>query len=285
MDGRRALEADGLRAFAVFARQLNFTSAAALLHLSQPSLHAKIRKLGQALGADLYERDGRGLRLTAAGRRLDTFAQDNARRTDDFFAELHGRQAPITIAAGRGAFRWVLGPGVRSLVQAGRGLDLVTANREEALAAVLGGRADLAVLANDPPPRAVRSAQLAVHPQTLIVPREHRLAGHDDLRLAQLDGLDLVVPPPDRPHRRALDRALLDAGVSWRVAAEVDGWDLLVHFVTLELGMTIVNGCVLPPAGFVAVPVVDLPPVRYWAAWRASRDDIRTDVVSRLITP
>jgi DNA-binding transcriptional LysR family regulator len=91
------------------------------------------------------------------------------------------------------------------------------------------------------------------------------------VRLADLDGLDLVVPPAGRPHRTALDRALRDAGASWQVAAEVDGWDLLVHFAALGLGATIVNGCVELPSRLRAIPVVDLPEVRYWAAWRPER--------------
>ncbi len=36
---------DQLRAFSVFAQQLNFTRVAQALHLSQPAVHAQIRKL------------------------------------------------------------------------------------------------------------------------------------------------------------------------------------------------------------------------------------------------
>jgi len=54
MNARDVLEADALRAFAVFAEHRNFTTAAAALNISQPSLHAKIRKLATALGTGLY---------------------------------------------------------------------------------------------------------------------------------------------------------------------------------------------------------------------------------------
>ena len=76
MTGRDVLEADAVRSFAVFAEHLNFTAAAAALRVSQPSLHVKISKLAAALGADLYQRQGRSLRLTAAGERLAAFALD-----------------------------------------------------------------------------------------------------------------------------------------------------------------------------------------------------------------
>jgi DNA-binding transcriptional LysR family regulator len=97
------------------------------------------------------------------------------------------------------------------------------------------------------------------------------LAARQAVRLGDLDGMDLVVPPAGRAHRRALDRALIDAGVSWQVAAEVDGWDLLVHLVGLGIGATIVNGCVQLPTGLRGIPITDLPKVRYWATWRSQR--------------
>lgn len=276
------LESDAVHAFAVFADHLNFTAAAGQLHLSQPSLHAKIRKLQAGLGVELYEREGRGLRLTAAGERLAAFARDATRRADDLLADLHSGPAPVMIAAGRGTLRWVIGDGVHRLARSGRPLRVLTADRDAALTAVGSGRADLAVIAHDPPPRPLRSEQLAAYPQTLLLPRRHRLAASEDITLRDLDGLALVVPPADRPHRRSLERALLDAGVSWSLAAEVDGWDLLAHFAALGLGATVVNGCVRPPTGLAAVPIRDLPTVRYWAVWRPERDRLATDTLAHL---
>src|SRR6516164_9268361 len=107
MTGRDLLEPDALRSFAAFAEHRNFTTAAAALCISQPSLHVKIRKLAAALGTDLYERDGRSLVLTAAGQRLAAFALDSRARSQEFLATLGGEPAVVTIAAGRGAIQWV----------------------------------------------------------------------------------------------------------------------------------------------------------------------------------
>jgi DNA-binding transcriptional LysR family regulator len=115
-----------------------------------------------------------------------------------------------------------------------------------------------------------------------VIDSTHPLARRPRLRLADLDGLDLVVPPPQRPHRRALERALLDAGVSWQPTAEVDGWDLLIHFAALGIGATIVNGCAQVPDGLTATPVSDLPTVRYWAAWRRQRHPQPPDILDHL---
>lgn len=274
-----------MRAFAVFAERLNFTSAAAALHISQPSLHVKIQKLGTGLGVDLYRREGRRLVLTEEGERLAAFAQDSRRRVDDFLDDLGEGSPVVRIAAGRGALRWVISSAIRRIARAGRTVEVLTANRDAAIAAVLSGQSDVAVTALDPPPSTVASKKIASFPQVLVVPAAHPLADRTRVRVAELEGLDLLLPPPGRPHRRAIDRALAAAGVSCRVAAEVDGWDLLVHFAGLGLGATVVNGCVQVPARLRAVAVADLPPVGYWAAWRPPRRSRLVDVLNELGTP
>lgn len=273
------LEADALRAFAVFAEHRNFTSAAAALHISQPSLHVKIKKLAAGLDVTLYERDGRALVLTAAGARLAAFAADTARAADDLLTELHQDTARLTIAAGRGTLRWVISDAIRGISATGRSLHLITANRDGALDAAMTGRADVAVLAQDPPPRNLRAARIAGCPQTLVIDEAHPLAGRAQVHLTDLDGFDLVVPPPGRMHRRALERALADAAVTWHPVAEVDGWDLLIHFAGLGIGATIVNGCIPPPSGLTAIPVADLPPIGYWATWRPQRHDLIASIL------
>ena len=55
------VSADALASFAVFADHLNFTRAAEELHISQPALHVKVRKLSESLGRPLYRRAGRRL--------------------------------------------------------------------------------------------------------------------------------------------------------------------------------------------------------------------------------
>jgi LysR family transcriptional regulator, low CO2-responsive transcriptional regulator len=279
MERRELLEPDALRAFAVFAEHRNFTTAASRLHISQPSLHVKIRKLAASLGTELYERDGRRLTLTSAGVALAAFALDSRRRLDDFMRELDAGPGPVTIAAGRGALRWVIAGAIQATSRQGHRVQVLAAGREEALVA---GRADLAVIAHDPPPHTLSAAEIAAYRQVLMVHSGHPLAARRWVRLANLDGLDLVVPPAGRPHRSALDRALLDAGVAWRPAAEVDGWDLLVHLACLGIGATVVNGCVPAPDGMRAVPVTDLPTVRYWAVWRPQRQAAVAGVLDHL---
>jgi DNA-binding transcriptional LysR family regulator len=65
-----------LRYFTAVAEELNFTRAAERLFISQPALSKQIRMLEKQLGADLFHRDRRAVRLTAVGEALLPYARE-----------------------------------------------------------------------------------------------------------------------------------------------------------------------------------------------------------------
>ena len=56
-----------LEYFAAVAKKLSFSRAAESCFVSQPSLSAQIAQLKALLGVKLFERDRRGVKVTAAG--------------------------------------------------------------------------------------------------------------------------------------------------------------------------------------------------------------------------
>jgi DNA-binding transcriptional LysR family regulator len=261
-----AVSADALASFAVFADHLNFTHAAAELHISQPALHVKIRKLAQALGRPLYHRDGRRLVLTADGEAVARFARAHDERLAHFLADFAGAatRRPVVLAAGQGAYLYLLGDTIRAvLAEEQTRLRLITCNHRQMLAAVRTGQAHLGVGVLDALPGDLTAVELASFPQVVLVPAGHRLARRRSVTLPDLAGASLVVPPQHRPHRTLLEQTLGAAGVPWTVAVEAEGWPLITHFVTLGVGLAIVNGCVPAPPGLIARPVTGLPPVTY----------------------
>ncbi|SDD43573.1 LysR family transcriptional regulator [Paraburkholderia lycopersici] len=61
--------------FAAVAEHLNISRAALALHLSQPAVSGQLRLLQEEFGEPLYQRDGRGVRLTPAGEQLAGYAR------------------------------------------------------------------------------------------------------------------------------------------------------------------------------------------------------------------
>ncbi|MFF1820874.1 LysR substrate-binding domain-containing protein [Kribbella sp. NPDC058245] len=268
------LVAEDLRVFAAFARHRNFTRAAEELHVSQPALHTRIRKLQERLGHELYVKCGRLLHLTDAGERLALYANEEADRATDFLRTLGAAPPrPTVLMAGSGAYLYLLGEPIRRYVGKGRELRLLTGDASRTLEALRAGTADVGVTALGIPPDDLDCELLGQYPQTLITRSDHRLAKRRTVRLKDLQDETLVVPPKGRPHREQLERALLDQGVRWSVAVEAEGWELLVHFVKLGVGPAVVNGSVRTTSAVRKIPVKDLPPIRYYVITRGDRGD------------
>jgi DNA-binding transcriptional LysR family regulator len=62
--------------FEAVARLGSVTRAAEELHLAQPTVSIQLKKLSETLGVVLFEQQGRGLQLTAAGRAVCEICDD-----------------------------------------------------------------------------------------------------------------------------------------------------------------------------------------------------------------
>jgi DNA-binding transcriptional LysR family regulator len=72
-----------LQVFLAVAARLNFTRAGEDVHLSQPSVSVRVRRLEQELGVKLFEQLGKKVALTEAGRLLDPHARRVVAALDD----------------------------------------------------------------------------------------------------------------------------------------------------------------------------------------------------------
>lgn len=261
---------DWLRAFEAFAETLSFTEAARRLHLTQPAVHAQVRKLAESLAVELYRRDGRALVLTPEGELVLAHAREAMEREAALRARLAGADdAPVAIAAGEGSFLYLLPNAIEELVEReGVTLRLMTATAEAALDALRSGRAHLAVTVVDEVPPDLEGRAVARVGAKVVMARGHRLARRRRLSAAHLEGEPLILPPRGRPHRAAVLRAFADAGASAEVAFEANGWEVLMRYAQLGLGTAIVNGICRPPPRVVTRPFVGLPRVTYYLLHR-----------------
>ncbi len=260
------LNFDALLAFSVFTESMNFSTAARQLHISQPSLHIKIRKLGEQLDKTLYLRAGRSLELTPHGEAVARFARQTQRATEQFASEFNGKlnSQSVVLAAGEGAYLYLLSEGIKHFQQhTSTPLRLLSTNREQTIEAVLSGKAQLGVAPLEIIPEQLQSKLLATVGQVLVVPNNHRLAGRSRLKLKDLAGERMIVPPANRPHRQMLASLLQSESVAWEIAVEANGWELMLSLAAMGAGVAVVNACCRLPKGLVAIPIVELPSLHY----------------------
>lgn len=260
------VNAEWLRSFVAFAEALNFTHAAARLHISQPALHVQIRKLSEALGAPLYRRRARTLELTVEGEKVLAFGREQAERTAQLLEDVKGtpHDRSVVLAAGEGTFLHLLGEPLRAFQRAKRGtLRVLTVDRERALNAVLLGEAHLAVTVIDDVPPSVVARRVARVGAAAVLPKAHPLARKRALSVRDLQGEPLIAPPSGRPLRATLAHAWASLDQHLSPAIEANGWELMMRFAELGLGIAIVNDFCTPPRGTVRRRLSGFPSVQY----------------------
>jgi len=253
------MELRHLRYFVAVAELQNFTRAATRLRVAQPALSRQIRDLEEELGASLFERNPRGVRLTEAGAAFLPEARDVLRRA--------GEAAQIVRAAARGergeihvgyaptptvellpcalhAFQ-NLAPGVRVTLH-----DLST---EEMLRGLYDARLDLCLMVR-PAAKALRGLRfelLREYPMRVAVPPAHRFAKFKQVTREELVREPLVAyASTDYPEYHAmLDDLFRPTGQKYRVAAEQDGASALLASVESGRGVAVVPSCMAILAG------------------------------------
>ena len=81
-----------LRYFWAVAHEGKLTRAAERLNVSQSALSVQVKKLEEQLGAPLFEREGRGLKLTEAGRIALDYADTVFQAGDELVSTLRGQR-------------------------------------------------------------------------------------------------------------------------------------------------------------------------------------------------
>jgi DNA-binding transcriptional LysR family regulator len=258
------IDSDQLASLVAFGETRNLTKAARVVGLSQPALFERLRRLAETIGEPVYERHGRELALTDAGKRVLAFAREQQTRQAELLAELRG--APIVrqvvLAAGEGAYLYLLGP---ALERVPRSIDLhpLTLGAPSTLEALRLGRAHLGVGVVDLVPRGIDAEPLLSTPLCVALPTRHPAAKSKTVALADLRGARWIMPPEGQLHRALISRAIARSGDQPARVIEADGWPLMLGFVARGLGVAIVNGTCVAPRGAVLRPVPELGTVTY----------------------
>ncbi|MBX7185297.1 MAG: LysR family transcriptional regulator [Vicinamibacteria bacterium] len=188
------MEMHQLRYFAKVADLGNVTRAAEACHVSQPSLSQQIAKLERELGQPLFERLGRGVRLTEAGRMFKRYSDQILSLTEDARTRVSDEpdSGRITVAAIPTIAPYYL-PGI--LTRFGKEcprarVEIVEETTGNILRLLAEGDVDLAILALPIQAEHVHTRTLFTEELLAVVPADHPLAKKPRVGLK-----DLVLEP------------------------------------------------------------------------------------------
>ncbi|AWU93841.1 LysR family transcriptional regulator [Azospirillum ramasamyi] len=261
-----------LRIFATVAEMLHFTRAAEMLHLSQPAVSAAIAALEAEHGLRLFDRIGRRVELTAAGRLLHGQARAILAKVEEagtMLAELSGlSRGALRLAASQTVGNHWLPPRLLRFAGAYPGIrvDLFIGNTEQVAEAVRDGRAELGIAEG-----AVTDAALVSEPTEgdrlrLVVGAGHPWAALGRVDPAMLAAGRWILREPGSGTRALFGAAIRGVGLDpdgLDVAMTLPGGGVIRAALLAGLGASVLSDLIvaedLAAGRIVALEGLDLP--------------------------
>jgi DNA-binding transcriptional LysR family regulator len=238
-----------LRTFLSASRHMSFSRAADELHLTQPAVSAQIVALENALKAKLFDRSGRRLALTDAGRLAVVAAEEILRRVDQLEGELADLLTPgagtLKIGASHVVGIYLLPAILAEFRTRYPDAELVVRvdTSHKVVDMVLRNELDLGVIGEGTP---VHDERLATKPiardrLVLIAPPQHPLADVGVITPEMLAELPFVTPARDSASAETLFEHLRAVGVTLRPVIEMGNVGAIKRAVESGLGVSIIS--------------------------------------------
>ena len=277
------MELRHLRYFVAVAENLNFTKAAAKLHLAQPSLTRQIHNLEEEIGVRLLSRSKSHVALTEEGRCFLTDARRIlALATESILAVQRlsrGETGELNIAYLPNFDFELLPETLRAFRQAFPhiALNLFDMSPAEQFRALEAGKIDLGFVGLPPPAGSGLYWECVTRHRTIaVLPSKHRLARKRQVRLTDLENM-FFVGMSERTHpgfRDWLNRTCQQVGFTPRVLQDAELEAALMTFVAEGLGVSLAREHIkkLPHPGVVFRPLA--PPIYgdYCIAWNRANE-------------
>lgn len=282
-----------LEVFAEIARLGNVGRAAEALHLTQPAATWRLQALERELGARLFERTGRGMRLTDAGQMALPYAERAVRASREMRAALdalqRGAGGRLDVGCSPAIGVYLLPEALVRFRAARPDVEVAvrTGHSEEVLQLVLAGEVRLGLVRNlrhtDITARLLTEDDLvlAAHPS-------HPFALRRRVTAAEVGREGLILFDRASSFYELTQTLFARAGVLPRIAMELDSAEGAKMMVAKGLGVALLPAMAISrevaEGLLVRVEIDDVPPIRrqIYAVWRS--DEPPTEVVDEFLS-
>ncbi len=250
------------------AEHLNFSEAARILHLSQPTVSHHIKNLEQELGVSLFERDGSSISLTEAGRLLLPLARrmlrDSSEMQEMMESVKQGIAGNLHIACSTTAGKYVL-PQLSarfSLRHPNIRTKLLRCTPLSVVPNLLEKEANLGVVSSEIPSKEIELQEFFKDLIIFIVPRNHPFVSRSSIQPEDLLSEPVMMREPTSGTRKIMLSELAKYDISLEnlnVFMEIGNAEAIVRTVAAGYGVSFVSklaaACAMERGNVVAVPI------------------------------
>ncbi|MYR21841.1 LysR family transcriptional regulator [Streptomyces sp. SID6137] len=279
------LNLERLRTLDALARHGSVSAAADALHVTTSAVSQQLGKLEREIDQQLLAKNGRGVRLTDAGRLLSEHAARILSQVELAESDLEAHRGQVVgelrLSAFPTAARGLFPVALRALRAEHPGLRVRSSELEpeQGIAAVVRGDLDLAVVLDwynkpMPVPDGLVKAPLLDDPAEVAVPAGHRLADREEVDLAEFAEDEWITWGEGEFCHEWLMFTLRSKGVEPIVGHRAGETHTQLQLVSAGLGV-----CIAPllgrhpvPDGVVLVPLTQRVRRHVYVIWRADAD-------------
>ncbi len=262
-----------LQMFVEAANAHSFARAAEALHVSPAAVSFQIKQMEDANGFPLFERIGKKVALTDAGRTALTYARTILQALQDSDQALMALRGVIggRVRLGSVSTAKYIVPHVLARFQTeypGVSINLHFGNREQIVDALERGEIDLAVMGRPEETADVLAAAFARHPSVIIAAPDHPLTGATSLTIAEIAGERIITREDGSGTRLLMERGFAAAGVAPRIGMTTDSNETIKQAVMAGMGIAVISrhtiGLELALGLVRTLPVQGFPVMRSW---------------------
>ena len=236
-----------LRGFCYAAASGSISQAARRMGLSQPAVSQQIHGLESELATTLFARRGSKIQLTHEGELLFEMSRpliEELEHLDERFRQRRWEvdEGHIEVVAGLSTILYFLPRHVEAFLRAHPKIEMRLQNVTglEGLERLRTGRVDFAVGPLMEVPADIEFHPIVSYDPVVITCLGHPLARQKKLTLEDISRYPLILPPRNLSTWPMVDGTFKKAGLSYEVAMEVGGWEVIKKYVELGLGISII---------------------------------------------
>lgn len=245
------MEVRQLQIFRILADELNFTRTAERVHTVQSNVTTQIKALEEELGTPLFDRLGRRVTLTDAGRRFQPFAEQALTAMDQGQRAIQAGAAPsgpLRIGSPESVLTYRLPQVLRAYRRRFPHVEVIFRPYSDATlcAKLETGRFDMAIQMSDAKPNpALKSLRLRTERVFLLSDPSHSLAKLRSVKPADLAGQMMLLTEAGCGYREKLDQVLALQNIRCGNVTEFSSVEAIKQCVIAGMGLALLPAIVV----------------------------------------